>query len=265
MADLSRITLPSGTTYDIKDAQARQDIDALRQAAVGGMHFIGITTTILSDGDTTSTITIDGSNITLDTTDAGSLAIYGEYEFVWTGSKWQEFGSTGSLKSLAFKDTATTSYQPAGTVSAPTFTGGELTSTGTYTPQGSVEISVGTGTANYTPSGTVSAPTLTVTPNTATVNSITAVGTLPSLSCTVADENLTIAFDAGTLPTKGSNTTVCTGIQTATASAPTFTGTGANLTASFTGTSGDLSVSGTPSGTISQPTFNGTTATITVS
>jgi hypothetical protein len=100
------------------------------------------------------------------------------------------------------------------------------------------------------------------------VNSITAVGTLPSLTTTVTNEVLTIGWSAGTLPTKGSDTTVKTGDASYTASAPAFTGTGVRLvtgniavpssyTASFTGTEGNLSVSGTPSGSVSS-TFSGT-------
>jgi hypothetical protein len=154
-------------------------------------------------------------------------------EFVWTGSKWQEFGSTGSLKALAFKDTASASYTPAGTVSKQTFSGTATTSTGKFTPEGTC-----TGTA--------------VTLNTTTVNSITAVGTLPTLTTTVANENLTIAFDRGTLPSKGDNTTVATSVKSVTQ--PTFNG-----------TEGNVSVSGTPTGEVTQPTFSGTGATIIVS
>lgn len=113
MADISKITLPSGTTYDIKDAVARMNQS-------GAMHYLGITTTAITDSSTTSTITIDGASITLGASDAGAVVIYGDNEFVWNGSKWQEFGSTGSLKALAFKDSASGAYTPSGTVSAPT-------------------------------------------------------------------------------------------------------------------------------------------------
>lgn len=87
-------------------------------------------------------------------------------------------------------------------------------------------------TVSHTPAGTVSTPTITVTPNTTTVNSITAVGTLPSLSTSVTNRCLTLTWNAGTLPTKGANTTVATGIKSATATQPTFTGTAATLTTS---------------------------------
>ena len=71
--------------------------------------------------------------------------------------------------------------------------------------------------ASYTPVGTNSKPTTT----TDSVYSITAVGTLPSM--TVTSE--TLVFDPGTLPTKGSAQAVVTDVA-----APTFTGTAATIT-----------------------------------
>ena len=112
MADISKITLPSGTTYNIKDATARSNISALS----GALTFLGTTTTALTDGATTSPITIGDSSVT---PKAGNVVIYGNSEFVWSAaeSKWREFGSTGSLKALAFKDNASASYTPRGSVS----------------------------------------------------------------------------------------------------------------------------------------------------
>lgn len=330
MPEISKITLPSGTTYDIKDAQAREDIEALQGIAAGGIQLVGKTTTAISDESTTSTIVVNGAN---HNAIKGDLVFYGSKEFVWDGSKWLEFGDMGSLGALAYKDTASATYTPAGSVSQPTFTGTSLTSTGNFTPAGGVTVSTKTtsnktatvskaasGTATYTPEGSVSKPTftgsstsvsvtgtptgsvskpnITVTPTTETVNSITAVGTLPSWTATVANENLTIGWAAGTLPTKGANQSVMTGASAVLAAAPTFTGnevtfsgsctpegdvsqpsftgTGARLVtgnipvpatyeASFSGTQGSVSVTGTPEGTVSKPTFSGTQATIQVS
>lgn len=330
MPEISKITLPSGTTYDIKDAQAREDIEALQGIAAGGIQLVGKTTTAISDGSTTSTIVVNSAN---HNAIKGDLVFYESKEFVWDGSKWLEFGDMGSLGALAYKDSASMNYTPAGSVSQPTFTGTSLTSTGSFTPAGGVTVSTKTttnktatvskassGTATYTPEGSVSKPTftgastavsvtgtptgsvskpnITVTPTTETVNSITAVGTLPSWSATVANENLTIAWAAGTLPTKGANQSVMTAASAALAAAPvftgnevtfsgsctpegdvsqpSFTGTGARLVtgniavpstyeASFSGTQGSISVTGTPEGTVSKPTFTGTQATIQVS
>ena len=259
MADISKITLPSGTTYDIKDATARSNIAALS----GALTFLGTTTTALTDGATTSPITIGDSSVT---PKAGNVVIYGNSEFVWSAaeSKWREFGSTGSLKALAFKDSASASYTPAGSVSQPTFTGTKATISSSFTPAGTVAISKGTGTANYTPAGTVSAPTVTVTPNTTSVKPFGSAGTLPSFTASVSGETLSLGFSAGTLPSAGTAVTVATGIKSATASAPKFTGTGVELKAKFTGTAGTASGEYTPAGTVSQPTFTGTNKTITV-
>ena len=64
MPDLDKVTLPSGSTYNLKDTQARQDIETLKATAVGAVHYIGVTTTALSDGADTNPITINGASVT---------------------------------------------------------------------------------------------------------------------------------------------------------------------------------------------------------
>lgn len=270
MADISRITLPNGTTYDIKDATARAAIGNM----TGAMHYIGTTTTELIDGSTTNPITI-GSNSIL--AESGDVVIFGNSEFVWSSSesKWREFGSTGSLKALAFKDSASGSYTPSGTVTQPKFTGTKATISANYTPTGTVAIIKGNGTANYTPEGTVSAPTVSVTMNTSSIKPFGSAGTLPSctlpeMSVDVSNETLTLgwtagSFSAGTLPSAGNAVSVATSVKTAIASAPSFTGTGAELKAAFTGEQGTVSTEYTPAGTVDKPTFIGTNGNITVS
>ena len=308
-----QITTPNGTTYDIMDAGARALIEALE----GATKWLGVTTTALTDGAETNPIIIDSESVTAEN---GNIVTYGSKEFIFNGTVWQEFGDLSALKALAYKDSATGSFTPAGTVSQPTFTGEAMTSTGTFTPAGSVaaptftgeegDVSVkGTpagivsqptfsgeamtstgnftpagnitmgvdaeGTANYTPAGSVSAPAISVNEAgaTATVNSITDVGTLPSatmptLETSVQDGNLTLSwtagsFSAGTLPTKGADQTVKIGDASYTASQPTFSGTGVSLKGTVAGTQGAVSVSGTPAGTVSQPTFSGSEMTAT--
>lgn len=300
MADISKITLPSGTTYDIKDATAR--------AAIGGAIIIrGTTTTALTDGATTNPITIDNESYTAVANDA---VFYGNKEFVFDGAKWHEFGDMTGLGALATKDSASGSYTPAGTVSRPTFTGSSLTSTGNFTPSGTIAVnaSSGSGTAytpegsisvnassgsgtSYTPEGSVAAPTISVKTagSTGTVHNPTKVtvaksvvaaapgATAPSNPITyyaVANETLSlyqIGYTTGDSITT-SDLTVKTGDAAYEATAPAFTGTEKKLAFSgtqkklaFSGTQGSVSVSGTPEGTVSQPTFTGTTATITVS
>lgn len=261
MAEISKITLPSGTTYDIKDATARANISALS----GALTFLGTTTTALTDGAATSPVTIGGSSVT---PKAGNVVIYGSSEFVWSAaeSKWREFGSTGSLKALAFKDSASGSYTPAGSVGQPAFTGTKATISSSFTPAGSVAISTGTGTANYTPKGVVSTPDIAVALSMRDIIAIKAVdgaGTQPSFTATVTGETLSLNFNAGT-PYATEKIGVAVG-ATAKASQPTFTGTGAELKAAFTGTAGTATASYTPAGTVSKPAFTGTGATITVS
>lgn len=260
MPEISKITLPSGSTYDLADSYARELIENLE----GYTKFLGVTTTALADGATTNPITVNGESVTAH---SGDIANYGSKEFIFNGTTWQEFGDLSGLGTLAYKNSVAVTTKATGTVSQPTFTGSSTTSTGTFTPAGSVSltntnrsatVSTTTGEATYTPAGSCSGANVTL--NTTTVNSITNVGSLPTF--TVANETLTIT--AGTLPTKGANTTVATSIDTITQ--PTFTGTGTRLvtdniavpsSASFTGTEGNVSVSGTPTGTVSQPTFTG--------
>ena len=234
MAFLKTITLPSGSLYHIYDIDAHNKIASLEEAISSVMKWIGITTTQLTDGSSTNPITIDGKAVTAT---SGNVCAYGEAEFIYNGSVWQLFGEKGSFGALAFKNSASTTYTPAGTVTQPTFNGTSFTSEGSYTPEGSV-----------------STPEVTVALNTTNVNSITDVGTLPNLTFTVENENLTIGWSAGTLPTKGADTSVATSVQSATASQPTFSGTETSIR-----------VSGTATGTVSKPTFSGTQATITVS
>ena len=108
MPDISKITLPSGTTYDIKDAQAR--------SAKG---WIGITSTPLEDGSTTNPITIGSSSVTAV---AGDITSYEEQEFIFNGTIWQAFGDLSDLGELAFADTAVGNVVAAGTVSKPNVT-----------------------------------------------------------------------------------------------------------------------------------------------
>lgn len=184
MADISKITIPAvvngePTTveYNIKDAAAREAIEALGDS----IYWIGVTTTELEDGVTSSaTITVNSESVTAS---VGGMAQYEGEEFVWNGSTWQSVGKN-NFGALAFKSSAATSYTPAGSVSVEA-TGG----------------------------------------STATVNSITAVGTLPSFS--VSSE--TLIFDPGTLPTKGSDQSVVSSVGTLSGS---FSGTQASITVS---------------------------------
>jgi hypothetical protein len=285
MAYLSKIKLPSGTSYDLKDATARADIETLKSSISSGMHYIGETTTVLTDGATTNPITIGNEQVTAK---SGDLVIYGKKEFIFsdTDTKWHEFGDMGSLKALAFKDSVSASYTPAGSVKS-TVTASSSTVSSSYTPNGTITVDTDAeGTINYTPAGTVSKPTISVTPSSVTkyvASSTTSGGavtagsaaacTLPVFSTSVTDETLTLSWSSGsftantptkvTLPTFASQK-IATGISSATASQPIFTGTGTSLKADFTGTPGTATGSVTPQVNVTS-SFTGNQATITAS
>ena len=319
MADISKITLPSGTTYDIKDKVARDAIEALGNYTV----YLGVTTTPLVDNVTTSPDVVIGGETKTATT--GCIVTYGHQEFIYNGTTWQAFGDLSALGDLAYKNTASTSYtpagsvsssftgssssvtitatnnnsgnyQPAGSISGTTFTGASMTSTGTFTPAGSVSLTetnktatvskASSGTATYTPEGSVAAPTISVktaggtstihNPTKATVAK-TVVAAAPGATApanaltyySVSNETLSLyqlGYTTGDSITT-SDVTVKTSDAAYEATAPAFTGTGVRLvtgniavptSASFSGTEGNLSVSGTTTGSVSNGTFTGT-------
>lgn len=116
---LSKI-VKGGNTLWLKDAEAQQAIQDIQTAISGGMHYIGETSTELSNGATTSTLVPVSEGALSKTTGfvGGDIVIYDQLEFIWNGSQWREFGSTGSLKALAFKDSASGDFTPQGTNAA---------------------------------------------------------------------------------------------------------------------------------------------------
>lgn len=158
MADISKITMPSGTTYNIKDSVARSQIG-------GAIKIKGTTTTALTDGATTNPITIGGNSYTAVANDA---VFYGNKEFVFDGTQWHEFGDMTGLGDLAQHDV--TDLKFTGTSATISVTGtpsvsptkGAVTvskassGTATYTPAGNNASSSVSGSCTVTPSGSVS-------------------------------------------------------------------------------------------------------------
>ena len=237
------ITLPSGNTYYVKDDEVRQwigdgttsgaekrlsDAESAITALSNATHWLGITTTTLSDGSTTNPITINGSSVTAKNGDI--VQDSNGQEYIFNGTAWQAFGaSIGTLKAFAYVDTGTVTIKPKGTnaSSSVTFSGG---STDTFVKSQSA-----------TTSKLV----------TDTVPNVTSVGTAPSWSATVENENLTFSWNAGSVPTlgtaktvatgevanNGEGATVATGLDTpTTASAITGLGTATAAAQTFTGT-----------------------------
>ena len=83
------------------------NIESIRNAIAGGVHFIGVTTTELKDGGTAVPV-ITGKNYTALDRQAGDIVLYkdgtkDEKEFIWTGSVWEELGDLtriGALETL---------------------------------------------------------------------------------------------------------------------------------------------------------------------
>lgn len=276
MAYISQITLPSGTTYDLKDAWARTQIEAITGGSA--VVFKGVSSTPLTDGGNQNP-TVDSTPVTTKST--GELYFYEQEEFIYgDDSKWHSLGpQLQSLGALAYKDNASAVYTPAGSVSQPTFTGAQGTvtitatnsTTGNYTPAGTVSGGTFTGsnstfTGTYTPGGTVSAPTISVNTagSTASIKQVNAVtdmvnalataapgATAPANAITyfsVANENLSLYQIGATkaAPITTTTTTVKTGDASYIASQPTFTG-----------KEDTVSTSGTPNGSVSNIGFTG--------
>lgn len=144
-------SIPGATTTKagLMGALDKQKLDTLSSAVGTGIHYIGETSTAITDQSTVGTLTPKTSGSLAKTTNfiTGDLVIYAQKEFIWTGSLWSEFGSTGSLKALAFKDSA------QGTVTIPatnhthsiptlshTVTQGDVSVSGSYTPSGSIVL-----------------------------------------------------------------------------------------------------------------------------
>ena len=140
------LELANGSKTYVKDADAREDIASLYELIQNGSKYIGKfisavvggeTVTTLKDGDVvTSITTTTGTYVTgtpaegqkkLNAGDYTQIVVSGKAstEFMWNGTSMDEFGSTSLLKALAFKDSASGTYTPAGTnaASAVTFTG----------------------------------------------------------------------------------------------------------------------------------------------
>lgn len=114
MADLpeiSKITLPTGTTYRIKDEVARQGMS-------GAIVLRGTTTTALTDGATTNPITLDTTPPTEYTAVANDAVFYGNKEFVFDGTNWHEFGDMSGVRNMGKVDQGTVTIKPKGSNSS---------------------------------------------------------------------------------------------------------------------------------------------------
>ena len=280
MPDISVWVSPNNTEYNFKDSAAREAI-----AAINGREWYVVT----NAADTPYGVTWDNNGTTITGTLVASADtkskiyfvpavteegkdIYSEWVTVSPTANtyvWEKFGTTdinvSSLGALAYKNTASGSFTPAGTI-AVNAASGQGTS---YTPEGEVQVNAASGSGtSYTPEGTVSAPAISVASagTTATVKNPTkqtvaktiqtaAPGaSAPSNAITyfaVEGEKLKmyqIGYETGDSITT-EDVTVKTGDASYEASAPSFSGTekklafsGAEKKLQFNGTSGTVTV-----------------------
>lgn len=103
LSKLSKITLPSGTTYDLRDSYAQ--------------HYVGITTTALSTGATTNPITIGGNSYTAKENDLVLTSTENE-QFLFNGTAWQSLTAVTEAPS----DATITIQRNGDTTTEQTFT-----------------------------------------------------------------------------------------------------------------------------------------------
>ena len=130
MADISKITLPNNTTYNIKDSTARTDITNIKNVlgtltGANAVVFRGVSTTAFTDGGDENP-TVNGSAVT--TKRVGDVYFYGTHQFIYgADSKWHQLGSLDILGDMAYADQGTVTITPHGTISLPNFVHDALT------------------------------------------------------------------------------------------------------------------------------------------
>lgn len=149
-------------------------VKAQTSGLTGAMHFIGTTSTALTDGATTSSLTPKSTGSMTKTSGfaSGDVVIYDDIEFVWTGSAWEMLGAEGSY---ALK-TNTASVVPDVTFTPntkPSMTKNDVTASKvktagavprlTVTPTSIPNVTNAGSASNYTVSGGI----LTLTPSVA--------------------------------------------------------------------------------------------------
>ena len=192
---ISQVTIPDGSTYKIKDTSAWGKIGDLYSIINQG----ALELVVLQSGENlpnADATTMGKIYLKPDTTHNPSTNdVFDEYVTVDKGASanpryvWEKIGNTDvNLSNYATLDhthgvtftVASHTYTPSGTVSQPTFSGTSMTSSGNFTPSGTISInssanqtatvSPSTGSGTYTPAGTISTPTFTGNAATLTVS-----------------------------------------------------------------------------------------------
>lgn len=106
---------PNALTFGSKsyDGSSTQTITAADLGLDSALKFHGTSKTAITDGSTTQTVTL--SNDVQHTAENGCVLFYGNKEFVWNGSSWEELGNEGDYK---VKQTAVSSPSASGSTAA---------------------------------------------------------------------------------------------------------------------------------------------------
>lgn len=259
MADISKIQMPSGNVYDIKDAVARSLIS-------GGVSFNiawnGSSTPVVANIPAGVVVTYDGTDYTgtltaanatagsfylvkSNTQKGGSLDVYDEYTVITSGNNkyWEKIGDTqldlSDLGSLAYKDSVALSKSTdvvLGEGTTFTLSSGTVTVTPTTTNIKATASGTAVG-SDGTDTFVKSYPGATSKLATTTVPNVTSAGTASTWSFAMGSgddsETLIISGANGTAPTLGTAKTVATGSLAANGGGDTvMTGLGTATTAS---------------------------------
>ena len=234
---ISKITLPNGQSYDIKDQEAR---DLIASIVAGGLTFV-----VSADASNTPAGVkwekdgnlVEGELVASSATKAyiylvphektgSTVDYYREYVTVNFGTEqspvwaWEYLGNTdidlSDLGDLAYKDSASGSTTLA-TADSGAFSNGTVTASATYTPAGNVSVTLtqtstaaNLTTGDYTPEGSVSKPNITVTPSTASAVNKTADGTVSAGTAA----SFTQGTDQFTAPTWSATVPESAGVST---------------------------------------------------
>lgn len=97
--------------HDSSYFATKEELNNLSNFA-GAMKFLGTSTTAISDGATTNTITVNGTSVAVA---SGNVVLYGGFEYIWTGAAWEQLGQEGSFK---VKQAAVSSPSASGNATA---------------------------------------------------------------------------------------------------------------------------------------------------
>ncbi len=109
-----KVRLLDGTYVEVYDPVARE-------AITGSVHFIGVTTTEITDGSNIEYIMIDGQEVQARN---GNVVFYSNKEFIFSTNDfcWHELGDTTDFGALAYQNNVSAEYTPSGTISKPNVT-----------------------------------------------------------------------------------------------------------------------------------------------